>query len=126
MLIGIIGDPGIPEAIKRKVHIYGTFEDFSYDMKYLFLGSVKKKKKYNNFNSNVVKALMVLIAIKQGPYITTKEIAERTDLTIRTVQRNIESLRMAGEFIEYDVNKKDWHLWDDKSQLVDDAKSRLN
>ena len=53
--------------------------------------------------------------------ITTKELALRIEKSDRTVQRYIETLRCAGEFIEYDRKKKGWYLLvDGKSILLDE------
>lgn len=65
--------------------------------------------------------IKILFAIRNKPYITTKELADKIERTDRTVQRYIETLRCAGELIGYDRQKKGWYLMvDGKSVLMDE------
>lgn len=63
---------------------------------------------------------MILFAIRNKPYITTRELAIKIEKTERTAQRYIEILRCAGEWIEYDGQKKGWYLFDGKSILLNE------
>ena len=62
--------------------------------------------------------LRVLREIRANPGISTKALAEKLELSTRTVQRHIETLRMAGEFIDYDRSKRGWQLTANKSELL--------
>ena len=86
----------------------------------ILLNAYKKKKKIISFSRSLSNTLMVLRRIRQKPYITTRELSEDVEMTPRTIQRYIETLRMAGEFIEYDTHKKGWHLQDGKSVFLGD------
>ena len=80
----------------------------------------KNAKKYKNFSIIVANTLFVLSAIKKTPGISTRELAEKLEVSERSVQRYIETLRIAGEWIEYDTALKGWKLSVGKSVLWDD------
>ncbi len=67
-----------------------------------------------DYSRKLVLGLTIMRAICKYPGITTKEISEMTELSIRSVKRYIDALRMAGADIDY--VKKGWHckiaLWD--------------
>ncbi|RHT71232.1 HTH domain-containing protein [Ruminococcaceae bacterium AM28-23LB] len=52
--------------------------------------------------------------------MSTRESAEKLEVSERSVQRYIETLRIAGEWIEYDTALKGWKLSVGKSVLWDD------
>lgn len=54
------------------------------------------------------------------PGITTVQIAKEIEISQRSFQRYIETLRVAGEWIEYDRTLKGWKLTDGKSILWGD------
>ena len=116
----LIGDVDVPKDLKKYLVIYPSFEELSDKMKYILLNAYKKKKKIINFSQSLSNTLMVLRRIRQKPYITTRELSEDVEMTPRTIQRYIETLRMAREFIEYDTHKKGWYLQDGKSVLLGD------
>ena len=89
-------------------------------MKYVLLGAYKKTKKNENFSSTLANTIIILSQIRNKPFITTKELAEKLELSERTTQRYIETLRVAGEWIEYDTSRKGWKLCDGKSILWGD------
>ncbi|RHO54862.1 HTH domain-containing protein [Ruminococcaceae bacterium AM07-15] len=83
-------------------------------------GRISQTKKYKNFSIIVANTLFVLSAIKKTPGISTRESAEKLEVSERSVQRYIETLRIAGEWIEYDTALKGWELSVGKSVLWDD------
>lgn len=116
----LIGEPDIPDDLRKEVSIYPTFEEFSANAKYVLLGAYRRSKKSENFSATLANSIMILSMMRKKPYVTTKEIAERLELSERTVQRYIETLRVAGEWIEYDISHKGWTLQEGKSILWGD------
>ncbi len=117
----LIGNPDIPEDLKKHVSIYKSFEELSSNIKYVLLGAYRKTKKNDNFSSTLAYAIMILSQIRNTPFITTKELAEKLELSERTIQRYIETLRVAGEWIVYDTSRKGWQLCDGRSILWGDV-----
>ena len=117
----LIGDVDIPDELKKHVFIYDSFDDFSVNMKYVLLGAYRKSKKNENFSSTLANTIIILSQIRHKPFVTTKELAEKLELSERTIQRYIETLRVAGEWIEYDTSRKGWRLCDGKSILWGDV-----
>ncbi len=89
-------------------------------MKYILLSAYRKTKKNENFSATLANSLIILSEIRKHQYVTTKELAEKLELSERTVQRYIETLRVAGEWIEYDVSHRGWKLQTGKSVLWGD------
>ena len=91
------------------------------NMKYDLLQAYQKTAKSDNYSEKLAMLLKILFAIRNKPYITTKQLADKIERSDRTVQRYIETLRCAGEFIGYDRKKKGWYLMvDGKSVLMDE------
>ena len=79
----------------------------------------QKTAKSDGYSEKLAMLIKILFAIRNKPYITTKELAEKIEKSDRTVQRYIETLRCAGEFIGYDRRKNGWYLMvDGKSVLM--------
>ena len=116
----LIGNVDIPENLKNHVSIYDSFDDFSVNMKYVLLGAYRKSKKNENFSSTLANTIVILSEIRKRPYVTTRTLAEKLELSERTIQRYIETLRVAGEWIEYDTTYKGWKLCEGKSILWGD------
>lgn len=98
-------------------------DDFTMErnMKYDLLQAYQKTTKSDGYSEKLAMLLKILFAIRNKPYITTKELSEKIEKSDRTVQRYIETLRCAGEFIGYDRHKKGWYLMvDGKSVLMDE------
>ena len=93
----LIGAPDIPDELKKEVSIYPTFEEFSANAKYVLLSAYRRTKKNENFSTTLANSIMILNLIRKKPFVTTKELAEKLELSERTVQRYIETLRVAGE-----------------------------
>ena len=100
--------------------VYPTFEEFSDNAKYVLLSAYRRSKKNENFSATLANSIMILSLIRNKPFVTTKELAEKLELSERTVQRYIETLRVAGEWIEYDVSRRGWMLSEGKSMLWGD------
>lgn len=116
----LIGDPDIPDALRKCASVYDTFDSFSLNMKYILLGAYRRNRKNENFSSTLANTIMILSEIRKEPYVTTRELAKKLELTDRTIQRYIETLRVAGEWIEYDPSHKGWKLCEGKSVLWGD------
>lgn len=117
----IVGGVIIPEQLKKKVHWYRDFESLRKDMSYILLSAYRKNKKAEVFSSTLANAIMILNQIRLCPGVTTAQLAERLELSNRSIQRYIETLRVAGEWIEYDRSLKGWRLTMGKSVLWDDV-----
>lgn len=114
------------EGILNKFKAVRTVEyedlfDMEKNLKYELLQALQKTSKSENYSEKLAMLIKILFAIRSKPYITTKELAEKIEKSDRTVQRYIETLRCAGEFIGYDRQKKGWYLVvDGKSVLLDE------
>ena len=116
ILVGPTLSPPPDVGFKR----YADFESLSTDLKYLLLSAFRQKKNSDNFSKKLAHAIMILSRIRSNPGITTRELAKERELSPRTVQRYIETLRVAGEAIDYDPVKKGWKLSAGKSFLWGD------
>lgn len=110
----------LPKKIERKIMVYNTFDDMKTNFKYTILSAYRKVKKSEGFSSILSNGIIILSTIRKNPGITTAQLAEELELSSRTIQRYIESLRVAGEWIEYDIKIKGWKLKDNKSILWGD------
>ncbi|MBQ9143186.1 MAG: helix-turn-helix domain-containing protein [Lachnospiraceae bacterium] len=115
-----IGDIQIPDALSRHILTYKTFDELKENLKYVLLSAYRKQKKTENFSATLANAITILSLIRKQPYITSAELAERLELSQRSVQRYIETLRVAGEWIEYCPEKRGWMLSEGKSVLWGD------
>lgn len=100
--------------------IFNDPGELGHNLKYELLQAKQRTNKADGFSNSLAHAITILFAIRNEPYITTKALAEKIERTPRTVQRYIETLRCAGEWIEYDTGKKGWYLLDGKSILLDE------
>ncbi len=114
----LIGDVDIPQEIKKRISIYSTYEEFRPKMKYELLNAHGKIKKDTDYSKTLMFSLKILKSIRNKPYITTRELAEDLELSERSIQRYIETLRVAGEAIEYDVKRKGWKLQCDGMSIL--------
>lgn len=112
---------GVKEQFKDiKTVVFNDLVEMDHNLKYELLQALRKTNKIDGFSNSLSQAIMILFAIRNKPYITTKELAIKIEKTERTVQRYIETLRCAGEWIEYDRQKKGWYLFDGKSILLNE------
>lgn len=109
-LVILLGDMKVSAELKRSIKCYKSFDDIRKELKYILLAAQKKENKARAYSKQLVNALRILAKIRECSGITSKELAEYNQCSIRSVQRYIESLRIAGEFIEYDRNLKGWKL----------------
>ena len=104
-----------------KCIVFNDFAEYKDNLKYELLQSLKRNNKSESYSNSLAQAIIILFAIRNKPNITTKELAEKIERSPRTVQRYIETLRSAGEFIGYDRQKKGWYLMvDGKSVLLNE------
>ena len=105
-----IGSPNPPSHLQNKFTCFECIEMLAVDLKYRLLKSHKRAEKSKIFSKNLADCIQILSMIRLKPGIQTKELAEKTELSARTVQRYIASLQAAGEWIEYDTAKRGWQL----------------
>ena len=113
-----LGEGALPAELKRKFKCYSDFEAIADKLKYLLLDAHKRHLKAVEFSNRVAMILRVLREIRTNPGISTRGLADKLELSTRTVQRHIETLRMAGEVIDYDRTKRGWQLLANKSELL--------
>lgn len=106
----LIGEVEIPENVNKKMTVVTSFEELEPKLKYILLTAYKHTKKDYDFSKSIANALTILSMINKHPGIKTSAIAEELEISSRSVQRYIETLRIAGEFIEYDKQLKGWVL----------------
>lgn len=119
-MVIFIGEIDLPNALKGKIRIFANFEEMERTLKYLLIKTRQKRRKSENFSATLANAISILCSIKNLPGISTKELAEKLEMSPRSIQRYIETLRIAGEWIEYDPVKKGWKLSEGKSVLLGD------
>ena len=118
----LIGIPSLPVPMQLSnvfVH-YESLEKAKETLKYDLLAAYRRQKKNTTFSWTIANALVVLTQIRKHPGVTTEKLSEILELSPRTIQRYIESLRIAGEWITYNPSKKGWELQDGKSILFGD------
>lgn len=116
----LVGDGIVPKKLKGKIQVYPDFAILREKLKYILLSAYRKCKKAETFSSTLANAILILSQIRLSPGVTTSQLAERLELSNRSIQRYIESLRVAGEWIEYDRSLKGWTLVEGKSVLWGD------
>ena len=110
----------VPQQLTGFFVCYDNLDIAKEKLKYDFLSAYRRQKKSESFSRTVANALTVLRQIKRQPGISTAKLASQLELSPRTIQRYIESLRIAGEWITYDQRKKGWTLFEGKSLLFGD------
>ena len=116
-----------PQKIKSsKIHSFLSLPEL---LSVLNENLVKSKRKINKsraFSKNLADCLMILSLIRSNPGIRTKELSQRLELPVRTVQRHISTLQATGEWIEYDTKKRGWNLQYGISILFGDHISEIS
>ena len=115
----VFGASDVPAELRRIVRTYRSVQDVGENLKYILLTAYRKKKNSENFSATLARAIRILSYIRSTPGITTAALAERLEVSPRSIQRSIETLRVAGKWIEYDTVRKGWKLGMDKSILLD-------
>lgn len=116
----LIGKAQVPDILTRNIMVYADFEELKDKLKYVLLSAYRRQKKSENFSATLANAITILSLIRKQPHITSAELADKLELSQRSIQRYIETLRVAGEWIEYDTEKKGWILTEGKSVLWGD------
>lgn len=119
-----IGDVTIPVKLRNYIVVYKDFDSLRDNLRYILLSAYRKQKKSENFSATLANAIMILSLIRRKPYISSAELAEKLELSQRSIQRYIETLRVAGEWIEYDTLHKGWCLQVGKSVLWGDFEEK--
>lgn len=112
-----IGEPKPPKELQKFMKCYPSFSDIEDKLKYILLNAHSKSKKAAEYSEKLVNGLRILSMIRSKPGVTTKEISEKIELPIRSVQRYIAALQAAGEWIEYDRTLRGWKLFHGISSL---------
>ena len=115
-----IGSSEQPSNLRRNFKCYENFDEFAVNMKYHLLTALRKSREAKTFSNKLGDSIKILSLIRSCPGIKTREIADHIELSIRTVQRRINTLQSAGEWIEYDSIKKGWQLQNGISILFGD------
>ena len=105
-----------------KCTVFQSDFEFEDKIRYVLLDAARVEKRLSSYSDTITQTIRVLSEIRNHPYITTAELAEKIERNPRTVQRYITTLICAGEFIEYDHKKKGWTLFENKSMLFGDYK----
>lgn len=96
------GNVDVPPELRRVIKIYPSFQAVDENLKYILLTAYRRKKNSENFSISLARAVRVLVDIRAHPGVTTAVLAEKLEVSPRSIQRCIETLRVAGEWIEYD------------------------
>ena len=112
----------ILEKLNNKVNHIVFADDFEFadKIKFTLLEAHRAEKRAKTYSDTLAQTIRVLSEIRNHPYITTAELARIIERNPRTVQRYINTLVCAGEFIEYDKKRKGWYLFENKSVLWGD------
>ena len=102
-----IGVPEPPKQLQKVIRTYSCFDELSVELKYQLLTAYRKSRKAKDFSRKMADCIKIISLVKARPGIKTQEIAERLEVSTRTVQRYISTLQVAGEGIEYDNTKRD-------------------
>lgn len=105
-----IGYPKPPSHLRCKFYGYECIEMLAVDLKYQLLKSHQRAEKSRIFCKKLADCIIILSTIRLNPGVQTKELAEKLELSTRTVQRYITTLQATGEWIEYDTHKRGWQL----------------
>ena len=103
--------------VNNRMTVYTEFDDLQKNLKYLLLAAHKQRKNAESFSRSISYALIILKMITENPGISSKEIADRLELSPRSVTRYIETLNMSGESIVYNRKQNGWSLEYDEPLL---------
>lgn len=116
----LVGHAAIPRQLKGRIKVFSSFEELQSELKYVLLSAYRNSRKNETFSATLANAIMILSHIRLYPGTTTEQLAKRLEISKRSVQRYIETLRVAGEWIEYDRTLRGWKLTEGKSVLWGD------
>lgn len=115
--IVLLGAVDLPSGLARRAKVFSP-DDFLQSAKYCLLDVEKSKQKQEAHSRQYILFLKTLIMIRNRPGISTKQISGELEVSARTVQRYINSLRVAGEYIEFDRQKMGWVLGAEGKSLL--------
>ena len=116
-----LGGPKPAKKMNSFFQFYDSFDEIRDKLKYLLLSVRKLTIKSVEFSNKIALALLILREIHDQPGISTRALSNKLEINPRSIQRYINSLRMAGEFIEYDMSQKGWKLFTGRSILLGDS-----
>ena len=116
----LVGHAAIPKQLKGRIKEFSSFEELLSELTYVLLSAYRNSRKNETFSVTLANAIMILSQIRLYPGTTTEQLAKRLKISKRSVQRYIETLRVAGEWIEYDRTLRGWKLTEGKSVLLGD------
>ena len=116
-----VGKPNFQATGLKRFTVCSDFDEFMARTKYFVLEIKKKERKRHTFSSTISLAIQILAEIQNNPGITTNRLAEKFEVSQRTIQRNIETLRMSGEAMVKEPTTKGWMLEFDESLLLIDV-----
>jgi len=98
----------IPKTAKI---MYLDDNDFNSGSVHALLSQASARRKRNaGYHARLALCLLVLKMIRKRPGISTKSIAEECEVSEKSVLRYIETLRVSGEWIDYDHQSRGWKL----------------
>ena len=99
------------DAPKTARIMYLDDDDFSSARVHALLSQAHSRKKRNaGYHARIALCFLVLKAIKNTPGISTKSIAEECGVSVKSILRYIETLRVSGAWIDYDHQSRGWKL----------------
>lgn len=111
----------VPASFRQKVKVFNNFDEMLGKLKFILLERKNALKKRSPAGNRVLKAMRILSLIQKKPGITTRLLAQKTDVSVRTVQRYIKTLINLDENLYYDPVSRGWRLPGNRSTLWDKA-----
>lgn len=116
----VIGEQERLKGLGRAICFYQDYALLMESLKYVLLNLWARHKKASEYSERIAIAIKILRLIKTRPGISSKDLAENLSISKRSAQRYIETLRVAGEWIDYDPARHGWALCENKSLLLED------
>lgn len=69
-----------------------------------------RNRRSAGYHARLVLCLTILKKIRNSPGISTKKLAEECEVSEKSILRYIETLRVSGEWVEYDRLLRGWNL----------------
>lgn len=99
------------DALKVPKILYIEHDAFTHKNINTILEEARAKNKRNaGYHARLALCLTILKKIWNNPGISTKMLAEECEVSEKSVLRYIETLRVSGEWIEYDRLSRGWKL----------------
>jgi biotin operon repressor len=91
--------------------MYLDDSNFNFGKVQTLLSQASARQKRNaGYHARIALCLLVLKTIRNRPGMSTKSIAEECGVSEKSVLRYIETLRVSGEWIDYDHQSRGWKL----------------